>query len=452
MLQKLQNHIDKNLSFLKDKRLLLAVSGGIDSMVLVHLCHQLKLNFAVAHCNFQLRGNESDDDESFVKSQIESLSNHFVTPSAVEVQKVNIPLFIQKFDTANFAKEQKLSIQVVARNLRYDWFYSLLANHNFDYIITAHHLDDSIETFLINFTRGTGLEGLTGIPTRNDKIVRPLLIFSRNEIESYAKENNIAWREDSSNSTDKYWRNKLRHDVIPVLKDLNTSFLSSFQNTIESLQQSNSLVKDASSNMYKKIVIEEEHHTEIDLTKLLKLPNYKAYLFKWLQPFGFTDWKAIYDLIQANSGKQVFSETHILLKNRNSLLLSPKQTKVNNELFWIEKSHLEVKVPLKLSFCNVSDISTQGTNTIFVDEDKLEFPLTIRKWEEGDVFYPFGMKGKKKLSKYFKDEKLSLIEKSKIWLLCSNNEIVWIIGKRQDDRFKITKQTTNILQINYTNE
>ena len=437
MLQKLENHIQQNLSFLKDKKLLLAVSGGIDSMVLVDLFHKLKYDIAVAHCNFQLRGQESDDDEEFVKSQVE---------------KLNIPLFIQKFDTKKFAEQKKLSIQVVARNLRYDWFYTLLVNQNFDFIITAHHLDDSIETFLINFTRGTGLEGLTGIPIQNDKIIRPLLAFSRDEIVAYAKQNDIKWREDSSNSTDKYWRNKLRHDVIPVLKELNPSLLPSFQNTIDSLQQSHSLVKDASKNMYQKVVTEEEHHTEIDLTKLLKLPNYKAYLFQWLQAFGFTDWKAVYDLIEANSGKQVFSETHILLKNRNTLLLSPKQTRENNEVFWVEKNQNEVKVPLKLRFCNVSDISTQGTNTIFVDEDKLSFPLTIRRWEEGDVFYPFGMKGKKKLSKYFKDEKLSLIEKSKVWLLCSDNQIIWVIGKRQDERFKITKQTTKILQINFTNE
>ncbi len=437
MLQKLENHIQQNLSFLKDKKLLLAVSGGIDSMVLVDLFHKLKYDVAVAHCNFQLRGQESDDDEEFVKSQVE---------------KLNIPLFIQKFDTKKFAEQKKLSIQVVARNLRYDWFYTLLVNQNFDFIITAHHLDDSIETFLINFTRGTGLEGLTGIPVQNDKIIRPLLAFSRDEIVAYAQQNDTKWREDSSNSTDKYWRNKLRHDVIPVLKELNPSLLPSFQNTIDSLQQSHSLVKDASKNMYQKVVTEEEHHTEIDLTKLLKLTNYKAYLFQWLQPFGFTDWKAVYDLIESNSGKQVFSETHILLKNRNTLLLSPKQTRENNEVFWVEKNQNEVKVPLKLSFCNVSDISTQGTNTIFVDEDKLSFPLTICRWEEGDVFYPFGMKGKKKLSKYFKDEKLSLIEKSKVWLLCSDNQIIWVVGKRQDERFKITKQTTKILQINFTNE
>jgi tRNA(Ile)-lysidine synthase len=434
MLQKLQNHINSNLSFLKEKKLLLAVSGGIDSMVLVHLCHQLQLDFAVAHCNFQLRGNESDEDEKHVKSAIE---------------KLNVPLFIQKFETVTFAKEQKLSIQVVARKLRYDWFYSLLANHDFDYILTAHHLDDSIETFLINFTRGSGLDGLTGIPEQNDKIVRPLLIFSRNEIETFAQKNNIAWREDSSNASDKYLRNKLRHDVIPILKELNPSLLSSFENTIKNLKQSQSLVDDASKMVYDKVASEEEHHTVFDLTKLLKYSNHQAYLFRWLASFGFADWNSISDILIAQSGKQVLSKTHILLKNRNTLLLFPRQQIADEAIFWIEKDQVEIKVPLNLTFCNVSDISVQSTNVIFVDEEKLQFPLTLRKWNEGDIFYPFGMKGKKKLSKFFKDEKYSLLDKSNAWLLCSNDQIVWVIGKRQDERFKTTATTKNILQINY---
>ncbi|MCZ8090211.1 tRNA lysidine(34) synthetase TilS [Flavobacterium sp.] len=434
MLKKLQNHINLNLSFLKEKKLLLAVSGGIDSMVLVHLCHQLELDFAVAHCNFQLRGNESEGDENFVKSQIE---------------KLQIPLFTQKFETATFAKEQKLSIQVVARKLRYDWFYSLLANHNFDFILTAHHLDDSVETFLINFTRGSGLDGLTGIPEQNDKIVRPLLIFSRNEIETFAQENNIAWREDSSNASDKYLRNKLRHDVIPILKELNPSLLSSFENTIKNLKQSQSLVDDASKMVYDKVASEEEHHTVFDLTKLLKYPNHQAYLFRWLASFGFADWNSISDILKAQSGKQVLSNTHILLKNRNTLLLFPRQQTADEAIFWIEKDQVEIKVPLNLTFCNLSDISVQSTNVIFVDEEKLQFPLTLRKWNEGDVFYPLGMKGKKKLSKFFKDEKYSLLDKSNAWLLCSKDQIVWVIGKRQDERFKTTETTKNILQINY---
>lgn len=435
MFQQFQNHIDSNLSFLKGKKLLLATSGGIDSMVLVNLCDQSKLDFAVAHCNFQLRGGESDCDEDFVKSQTE---------------KLQIPIFIQRFDTKAFAEQNKLSIQVVARNLRYEWFYTLLANHNFDYILTAHHLDDSLETFLINFTRGSGIEGLTGIPEQNDKIVRPLLPFSRNEIEAFAKENQITWREDCSNASDKYLRNKLRHDVIPILKELNPSLLSSFENTINHLKQTQSLAQDATKSLYQKVVSEEEHHTVIDLPKLLKYRNYKAYLFDWLQPFGFADWTSVYDLINAQSGKQVLSETHILLKNRDSLLLFPKQNRASDEKFWVQKEQAEVKIPLKLDFCNVSDISVQSTNTIFVDEDLLQFPLILRRWQEGDVFQPFGMIGKKKLSKYFKDEKFSLLDKANIWLLCSDDKIVWIVGQRQDERFKVTATTTKILKINYT--
>lgn len=434
MLQKLQNHINSNLSFLKEKKLLLAVSGGIDSMVLVHLCHQLKLDFAIAHCNFQLRGNESDDDENFVKSQTE---------------KMQIPVFIQKFDTESIAETQKLSIQLAARKLRYDWFYKLMNENSFDYILTAHHLDDSLETFLINFTRGSGLDGLIGIPEQNDKIVRPLLIFSRNEIETFAQENNIAWREDSSNSSDKYLRNKLRHDIIPILKELNPSLLSSFENTIKNLKQSQSLVDDASKMVYEKVAFEEENQIVFNLDLLLAYQNYQAYLFSWLSRFGFTDWEAISDLVSAQSGKQVMSDSHVLLKNRNTLLLFSKRENSEEVIYQIYKAQKQVKVPLKLTFCNVSDISVQSTNTIFVDEEKLQFPLTIRKWNEGDFFQPFGMKGKKKVSKFFKDEKFSILEKNEIWLLCSNDKIVWIIGKRQDERFKITETTTKILQINY---
>lgn len=434
MLSKFQNHLNLNLTFLKGKRLLLATSGGIDSMVLVHLCHQLNIDFAIAHCNFQLRGEESNEDEAFVK---------------LHAEKIRVPIFIEKFDTQTFADQQKLSIQVVARNLRYDWFYSLLANHNFDYILTAHHSDDSLETFLINFTRGSGIEGLTGIPEQNDKIVRPLLVFSRKEIEAYAVDNQISWREDSSNASDKYLRNKLRHEVIPVLKALNPSLLASFENTITHLKQTQSLAEDAVKSLYQTVVTEEEYHTVINLKKLQKHPNCKAYLYEWLQPFGFSDWTAVYDLLEAQSGKQVLSESHVLLKNRNVLLLFTKQTRVSEEKYWIPKDQPEVKVPLKMSFCNVSDISNQTSNVIFVDEALLQYPLTLRRWQEGDVFQPSGMTGKKKLSKFFKDEKYSLWDKANAWLLCSENKIVWIVGKRADERFKATANTTKILKINF---
>jgi tRNA(Ile)-lysidine synthase len=434
MLQKFQHHINTNLPFLKEKKLLLATSGGMDSMVLVHLCLQSGLDVRVAHCNFQLRDAESDEDERFVQS---------------ECEKGNVMVYVNRFETKKFAEEQKLSIQVVARNLRYEWFNTLLINNSYDYILTAHHLDDNLETFLINLTRGSGLEGFTGIPQQNGHVVRPLLVFSRNEIETFAKENNIQWREDSSNASDKYLRNKLRHDVVPVLKELNPSLLATFQNTISSLQQSQSLVYDASQMVYKKVVSEEET-IKIDIAKLLTYPNYKAYLYQWLQSYGFTAWNDIYDLLKAQSGKQVFSEKYIVLKDRNHLIVFPKQTEQEHIHFWINKEDKEVKFPLKMAFCNVDDISVVTSNTIFVDEDKLVYPLAIRKWEEGDYFYPFGMEGKKKLSKYFKDEKFSLIGKSNTWLLCSENEIVWVIGKRQDNRFKTDNKTTRIVKINYT--
>ena len=432
MLQKLQNHINTNLSFLKEKKLLLAVSGGIDSMVLVHLCHQLKLDFSVAHCNFQLRGNESNGDEKFVR---------------LKTEKLKVPIFIQKFDTKNIAQTQKLSIQLAARKLRYDWFYKLMNENGFDYILTAHHLDDSLETFLINFTRGSGLDGLIGIPEQNDKIVRPLLIFSRNEIETFAQENQITWREDSSNSSDKYLRNKLRHNIVPILKELNPSFLNSFQQTLENLQQAQSMVDDASRIVYRKVVEDIENQKRIHLGELKILPNYQAYLYQWLNPFGFTAWNDIYDLVEAQSGKQVFSETHVLLKDREKLILSERKSTDKSEVFIIESIESKVNIPLKLRFCKAVNIFETDSNCIFVDENKLKFPLTIRKWQEGDYFYPSGMNGKKKLSKYFKDEKYSLLDKENQWLLCSEDQIVWVIGKRADNRFTSKETTQNNIKI-----
>lgn len=432
MLNKLRLHLNTSFPFLEGKSLFLAVSGGMDSMVLLHLFQQLDYEIAVLHCNFSLRDLESDGDAEFLNEYCENQQ---------------IPLFIKKFDTNQFAKEAKLSIQVAARKLRYDWFYEQLAEKKFDYLLTAHHLEDSLETFLINLTRGTGLEGLTGIPIQNDKIIRPLLPFSRAEIEDYIRENNLQWREDSSNASDKYFRNKVRHAIVPVLKELNPNLLSSFQNTVQNLQQAQSLVEDASKLVFQMVVQEENNQLKINLVELLKLPNYSAYLYQWLKDFGFTAWDDITDLVTAQSGKQVFSDTHVLLKDRDFLILYAKEINSLHEEFFINKGLQEVKVPLNITFFNVSTISNSNSNTIFVNEDFLQFPLVIRKWQEGDYFYPIGMKGKKKLSKFFKDEKMSLIDKSNQWILCSKNQVVWVIGKRQDDRFKLNDNTINKLQI-----
>jgi tRNA(Ile)-lysidine synthase len=431
MFSKFQNHIVSNFPFLQQAKILVAVSGGLDSMILLDLAAKSELQIAVAHCNFQLRDTESDGDEDFVKSYC---------------QENSIQVFFQRFDTKQFAEDEKLSIQVAARKLRYEWFYELLENENFDYVLTAHHLDDQLETFLINFSRGTGLDGLCGIPSLHDKIVRPLLIFSRAEIETFANENQLKWREDSSNASDKYVRNKIRHQMVPILKELNPSFLDSFEKTIQNLNQAQSLVDDASRIVYRKVVKDFDNLKIINLKELLQLSNYQAYLYQWLSPFGFSAWQDIYDLVEAQSGKLIFSEQYRLVKDREALILEPKNVE-NSEEYLINEKEKQLNFPLKLRFCEVSDLSISDAKTIFVDSKLVKFPLTLRKWNEGDYFYPFGMKGKKKVSKYFKDEKFSLSEKEQAWLLSSDNEIIWIIGERMDDRFKITEHTQTILKI-----
>uniref|UniRef100_UPI00374DA77D tRNA lysidine(34) synthetase TilS n=1 Tax=Flavobacterium sp. TaxID=239 RepID=UPI00374DA77D len=308
------------------------------------------------------------------------------------------------------------------------------------------HADDNLETFLINLTRGTGLDGLTGIPEQNEQIIRPLLPFSRSEIEEYAKENSIQWREDSSNAYDKYLRNKIRHDLVPILKELNPNFLDSFQKTQNYLQEVQIMVEDATIMIYQQVAKEDNEVISFDLKKLKQLPNYKSYLYQWLREYHFTAWDDIYNLVESQSGKQIFSKNYRLLKDRDFLILKEIE-ELENEAYFIEKDQKEVKIPLNLSICKVNDISTPKNTIIFVDEDKLQFPLTVRKWNEGDSFYPSGMNGKKKLSKYFKDEKMSLIEKENTWLLCSKNQIVWIIGKRADQQFIANIATNNIIKI-----
>jgi tRNA(Ile)-lysidine synthase len=429
----LQKHIENEIPFLQDKKLLLAVSGGLDSMVLLHLFQQLNFDIAIAHCNFQLRGIESFGDQKFIQDYADANG---------------ITIYVTQFDTEAFAKDYKLSTQVAARDLRYNWFYELLEGKDFDYLLTAHHADDNLETFLINFTRGTGLEGLTGIPVQNDKIVRPLLFLTRNEIENYAKHQGIQWREDSSNASDKYVRNKIRHHLIPILKELNPNFMTSFLKTESYLQQSSAMVEDAAIMVYQQVAREESDQINFDLNKLLQLPNYKSYLYQWLKEFGFTAWEDIYDLVNSQSGKQVFALEYRLLKDRDSLIVSPLNEEESEAEFLVIENQTQVNIPLKLSLCKVPDISLGSNRTIFVDADLLVFPLVIRKLKSGDVFVPFGMEGKsKKVSKFFKDEKLSLIEKENSWLLCSNDKIVWVIGLRADNRFRTVDSTKNIIKI-----
>lgn len=439
-------HIQKNLPFLNGKKLLVAISGGIDSVVLTHILYKLKFNITLAHCNFMLRGKESNKDEQFVEALGE---------------KMGLPTYIIQFDTLNYAEENGISTQMAARDLRYNWFQKLCVQHQIDYIVTAHQKDDVIETVLINLTRGTGLDGLTGIPEVNNNVVRPLLPFSRNEVLVYATRKKLQWQEDSTNSSIKYVRNKIRHKVIPYLKEINPSLLETFSNTLENFKGSQQIIEDRIEEIKEKVISKNENKLQFSISELKKLSNPKVYLYEILKEYGFSEWDDISNLLDAQSGKQVFSNTHRLLKDREALILSEINIESNVEYFEVSENTPKIKEPVKLKFKKVDipfdtrnhqnkvfgELILDEPTTISIDYDKIEFPLIIRKWEKGDYFYPIGLNGKKKLSKFFKDEKISIIDKEKTWLLCSKDDIVWVIGKRLDDRFKVSKTTSTILKI-----
>ncbi|WP_407557740.1 tRNA lysidine(34) synthetase TilS [Winogradskyella sp. 4-2091] len=420
---------------LNDCKLLIAISGGIDSVVLAHLCQNLNLNFSLAHCNFNLRAEESDKDEAFVVEMAEDF---------------DVEVFVQNFNTEAYATEHKRSIQMAARELRYDWFKELAEQLNFDYILTAHHADDNLETFLINFTRGTGLNGLTGIPMINDNVVRPLLPFSRIQIEAFAKAHQITWREDASNASRKYLRNKLRHEVVPILKEINPQLLDSFQNTLSHLNDTQLIVEDQLMDFKKRAIISEDDlGTTYKISEFKAVKNPKAYLFELFKNYGFTEWNDVADLLDAQSGKLVKSNSHRLIKHREFLILTElKDFEESETSLFIEESDSNVNTPFgRINFNNVEAISETSNHIIYVDKDLLKFPLELRLWKEGDTFQPLGMSGKKKISKYLKDEKASLVEKENTWVLTSENKVIWVVGKRADERFKVRTNTKAILKV-----
>ena len=437
MLQEFQQHIKAKFPFLLQGKCLLTISGGIDSVALAHLCKASRINFSLSHCNFHLRGEESDQDEVFVKNLAKQLQ---------------VEVFIQSFQTELYAKDHQLSTQLAARELRYRWFEELAEKYHFNYILTAHHANDSLETYLINTTRGTGLNGLTGIPQQNGKTVRPLLPFSREEIQQYAKEQKIEWREDSSNASDKYVRNKIRHHVIPQLTEENPNLLQSFQQTQQNLQDAANLLEDYTTILFSRLVEEINGKYFLNVQDVKQTPHTKAVLFQLLNSFGFTEWNDVYNLLEAQTGKQVFSKTHRLIRDREVLILSAIKDQ-EDQLIKIEENQDEIKWDHKqLSLENVNEMGAFSQNIAYLPAQKIKFPLTLRKWQAGDRFQPFGMKGKKKLSDFLKDEKLSPLEKENTWVLISDEKIAWVVGYRTDNRFKIEPNTTTILKLTLTYE
>ena len=435
MLKAFQHLLLTQFSFLKETPLLLAVSGGLDSMVLTDLCRNSDLNISLAHCNFRLRGDESDGDEQFIKDFSKAHDLEF---------------FTTHFDTEVFAQTSKQSIQMAARQLRYEWFESLQKQYGFEYILTAHHADDNLETVLINLSRGTGLEGLMGIPEINGSVVRPLLEFSRDAIHDFAIQEEILWREDSSNKNTKYVRNNLRHTIIPLLKDLNPSFIESFQTTQNHLKDTQSILDDYMLEIEDKVVESiNEHQIVYNIDQLQSLNNPKAYLYQLLKMYNFTDWTQITALLDAQSGKQITSSTHRLLKNRSQLILSPLNASSETSIL-IEATETTVSIPdqpfdLKLEITPFKEATSK--DVLYLDFESLEFPLRLSHRKIGDYFHPSGMNGKKKLSKYFKDEKLSLIDKENALVMYSGDAVVWIVGRRADQRFLATEKSPKILKL-----
>lgn len=436
MLKKFKQHLHQNFPFLEEGKLLIAISGGVDSVVLAHLCSQLNLNFSLCHCNFNLRGQESNDDEAYVKELAKNLK---------------VPVYTTSFETEKYATKNKVSIQVAARELRYAWFYELLEKKDYEYVLTAHNTNDNLETFIINLTRGSGLEGFTGIPPINNKAVRPLLAFSRDDITLFAIKNEIDWREDKSNASIKYIRNKVRHKVIPILKEINPHVLESFQNTLEYLNESQSIINDATKNISQKIVSYEHNLLKLNCKKLNELPNKKAYLYQLLHTYGFTAWNDVVDLVSGQPGKQVFSKTHRLLKDRNFLILTTTNESLTEKgPFLIKETSAEISYPIKLTILNTADSTPENKHQIIINKDLVTYPLSLKKWRHGDAMHPTGMTGSKKISQLFKDKKLSLLDKEKIWLLAdAKDHIIWVIGLRQDRRFTADKTATNRLKISF---
>lgn len=435
MLTQFQKHIRVEFPELLENKFLLTCSGGLDSTVLTYLCHESNMDFALAHCNFGLRGGESNEDEQFVRELANDLEK---------------PVFVTHFDTLGYVNQNKVSVQMAARELRYTWFRKIQQENDISILVTAHHADDDLETFLINLSRGTGIDGLSGIPSKTDSICRPLLQFSRQQLLDYAENKGIKWREDKSNRDTKYLRNKIRLEIIPTFKELHPTFLENFKKT-QSYLSGTSKIADHQINVTKeRLFIVENDIAKISIKELKRLDPLPTYLYGIFNDFGFTDWTNVNDLLEAMSGKYILSETHKLLRDRDFLLLQELKDGDLSKSFPVLEEQALIKEPLDMKFLNVENRQNNSDTIIYVAKNALEYPLVIRKWNKGDYFYPLGFHGKKKLSKFFKDEKVDVFSKQEQWLLCSDNKIVWVIGRRADERFKVKEDTKEVLRIEVT--
>lgn len=437
MLETFQTYIRDEKLFAETDKLVLAVSGGADSMVLLKLFQQLPNEFCVAHCNFKLRGAESDGEEVFIRDYC---------------GEQGIELFVQQFETREYAQLEGISIEMAARDLRYTWFEELRQQLQYDYLATAHHRDDLIETMLINLSRGTGIRGLSGIQAKNGFLVRPLLFASREEILAYAEENNLPYKHDSSNDELVYQRNIIRHQIIPLFETLNPSFRKNAAKTASILKDTALVYQQKLNELATGLEEEAQGIIRFSIEQLKELTPQQTLLFELLHPYGFNaeQLTEIVAALDGEAGRIFFSKTHRLVKDRAYLLLTGL-SEVDEQRFYIEEdcSSLSDPVSLKLETIAKSPAFRFSTTPLVADFDlaKLQFPLMLKKWEQGEYFMPLGMSNLKKLSDFFVDQKLSIPEKEAVWILYSGKKVVWVLGHRIDDRFKITPDTQQVLRI-----
>lgn len=444
MFNKLITYITHKKIFTPQDNLLLAVSGGVDSVVLTDLFAQIQPHYqkiALAHCNFQLRGNDSNEDEAFVKQ----LAQHY-----------NIPCFITRFDTYTLSKTQKGSTQMLARNLRYAWFAELMRDEGYQYIATAHHQNDMVETVLLNLMRGTGIAGLHGIKAKQGQVIRPMLFASREEIVTYAQQKGLKWREDSSNKENKYYRNRLRNEVIPVLKTMNPNLENTLEQSVEKISAVERFFEAQVKLIEENITTTTAQAVFLDLKKLMSVDEKLIVLHHMLKKFNFSYIQTTNILtgIKGISGKQFLSPTHLLIKDREQLVITPVQTTQQSEQILLKsldkdssKIHAQLGWQIERKTVTPDFIIPRKPTIACLDWEKVELPLTVRRWQQGDWFKPLGMNQRKKLSDFLINQKVPVNLKDQVMVVASGEDIVWVAGYRVDNRYKVTKDTQEVLLI-----
>lgn len=430
-------YINKHQLFTLADRVMVAVSGGKDSMVLLHLLHALKFNIGVAHCNFQLRAEDSDGDEAFVRAFCEERE---------------IPFFSVKFETKKYTASAKVSTQMAARTLRYEWFEKLLKEEKYDYLATAHHLNDSIETLILNISKGTGPKGLSSIPNKTQNIVRPLLFSSSENIKTYIEANDITWREDVSNATTDYQRNKIRHEVMPVLKEINPGLEQTVSINLERFADLRAIFEHQLSEFEKQVLEIQPDGILIDFEKVLAFAGHLLLLEEYLKPFGFNI-NQVKDMIASNnSGTSFLSESHQILCGRKSWFLNEKSLHEFKPLVISGFGEFSIGVNKLIVESVANDIATadlKNPSFAFLELDKIQWPLTLRTWQQGDVFVPFGMKGKKLISDFLIDLKIEPHHKKTQLLLCDQAQVLWVCKRRINDNYRCYENSKNVLKVTF---